>query len=320
MDGSQVRILVVGLGVIGTGYGWAFTEAQHDVTHLVRPGRAPKGERLYLDILDMRPGRPRWKKAIYRPAAVESVSVADRFDFVLVPVKHYQLAAAVREVQESLPDGRFVLFSANWDGLAAVDEVLPREQYMWAYPASTGGHDDDLLVFNLSPQYRTGPIDGQAPSWTRQVEDFLDSVDMRADRKPDMLQWLWLHFAQAAGTIGSVIAAGGLRQFYEDEAGLRERMVPAVRECLAVAEARGVDVRAYPEVAPFFEMSAAEVAAATKATAATPWVQRTMQAGHFLENAAEMQRFYLDVLASGEALGVPMPVMRSFEEAVLASA
>jgi hypothetical protein len=67
-------------------------------------------------------------------------------------------------------------------------------------------------------------------------------------------------------------------------------------------------------------MPAEQIAATTKATAGTPWVQRTLRAGHFLENAAEMRRFYLDVLTTGEALGVPMPVMQSFKEKVLASA
>lgn len=315
-----MKILIVGLGVIGTGYGWAFTDSQHEVTHLLRPGRAAQVDRCYIDILDMRPGRPRQRKAIYRPRVTESVSPDDRYDYVLVPVKHYQLADTVRELKEALPDGRFVLMAANWEGLAVVDAVLPREQYVWVYPASTGGHEDDLLVFNVSPQYRAGPIDGVLPSWARQLEDFLDSVDMKPDRKPDMREWLWLHFAQAAGTIGSVIYAGGLQPFYEDEAGLRDRMVPAVLECLAVLEARGVDPRVWPEVEPFFTMPAEQIAATTKATAATPWVQRTMRAGHFLENAVEMRRFYLDVLATGEALGVPMPVMQSFREKVLASA
>lgn len=314
-----MRILVVGLGVIGTGYGWAFADAQHDVTHLVRPGRAEHVDRCYIDILDMRPGRPRWRKAIYRPTVTEAVTGEERFDFVVVPVKHYQLVDTVCALKKALPDGRFILMAANWEGLAAVDAVLPREQYLWAYPASTGGHDEDLLVFNLSPQYRSGPIDGERPPWARQVEDFLDSMDMKPDRKPDMREWLWLHFAQAAGTIGSVIAAGGLQSFYEDEEGLRDRMVPAVRECLAVLAARGVDPAAWPEVAPYLTMPAEQVAAATKATASTPWVQRTLQAGHFLENATEMRRFYLDVLATGEELGVPMPVMQSFREKVLAS-
>ena len=152
------------------------------------------------------------------------------------------------------------------------------------------------------------------------MEDFLDSVGMKPDRKPDMLQWLWLHFAQAAGTIGSVIDAGGLREFYEDEEGLRDRMVPAVRECLAVLAARGVDPAAWPEVQPYLTMPPEQIAATTVRTASTPWVERTLRAGHFLENAAEMRRFYTDVLATGESLGVPMPVMQSFREKVLGEA
>ena len=35
-----MKLLIVGLGVIGTGYGRAFREAGHDVTHPPRPGRA----------------------------------------------------------------------------------------------------------------------------------------------------------------------------------------------------------------------------------------------------------------------------------------
>jgi 2-dehydropantoate 2-reductase len=321
MDGEYMKILVVGLGVIGTGYGWAFTDAQYDVTHLVRPGRAKEAAlRSYLDILDLRPERARTRKAIYRPSVTESVSPADGYDLVIVPVKHYQLAGTLRELKESLPDGRFLLLSANWAGLDEIDAVLPRSQYLWAYPASTGGHDEDLLVFNLSPKYRTGPIDGERPSWARRVEDLFGGTGMTPDRKPDMREWLWLHFAQAAGTIGSVLYAGGLAEFYEDEAGLRDRMVPAVRECFAVLAARGVDAAAWPEAAPYLTLPTEQIAATTKRTATTPWVQRTLRTGHFTENAEEMRRFYLEVLGTGEALGVPMPVMQSFRERVLAGA
>jgi 2-dehydropantoate 2-reductase len=310
-------ILIVGLGVIGTSYGWAFTDAQLEVTHLVRPGRAGKGQVRYLDVLDMRPGRPRTRKGIYRPRLTESVSPGDAYDLVLVPVKHYQLTDAMRGLTASLPEARYMLFSARWEGLDDLDAILPRSQYMWGYPASTGGHDGDSLVLNLSPLYRTGPIGGESPAWARRVEDLLGACDMKPDRKPDMLHWLWAHFAQAAGTIGSVIEAGGLQAFYEDEAGMRDRMVPAVRECLAVAEARGVDPRAFAEMEPYFTLPAEQIAATTVATASTPWVQRTLRTGHFMENAAEMRRFYADVLETGEALGVPMPVMQSFREKVL---
>ncbi len=35
-----MRLLIVGLGVMGTGYGWALAEAGHQASHLLRPIKA----------------------------------------------------------------------------------------------------------------------------------------------------------------------------------------------------------------------------------------------------------------------------------------
>ena len=314
-----MRVLIVGLGVIGTGYGWAFRDYGHEVTHLLRPGRAAQApRRILIDMLDMRPGKLGVKTVAYRPVVTEAVAGEDGYDLVMVPVKHYQVGEALRELTAVLPDARYLLFAANWDGLAEVDALLPRSQYVWGYSASTGGHNGTTLVFNMSPTYRCGPIDGAEPEWASDVVHLFETVYVEPDRKRDMREWLWVHFAQAAGTIGATLYAGGLPEFYEDQDGLRERMVPAVRECLEVLAARGVDPAAWPDVAPFLTRPAEEVAAALHGTLTTPWVQRTLSAGHFMENADEMRRFYLDVLSTGEALGVPMPVMQSFREKVTA--
>jgi len=48
----------------------------------------------------------------------------------------------------------------------------------------------------------------------------------------------------------------------------------------------------------------------------TPWFRHAFAAGHFGEDREEMQRFTLDVLETGERLGVEMPVLRSFKERI----
>lgn len=58
------------------------------------------------------------------------------------------------------------------------------------------------------------------------------------------------------------------------------------------------------------------MAAAMLKGADSPWVRRTFSAGHFNENLEEMRRFYLDVLGTGERLGVDMPVLSSFKERI----
>lgn len=314
-----MRVLIVGLGVVGTGYGWVFAEAGHEVVHLMRPGRAAQaGKEIPFDLLDRRPGHPETLATTYRPIVTEAVSSSDGFDLVMVPVKHYQLVDTLRQLTAALPDARYLLFAANWDGLAGVDALLPRSQFAWGYSSSTGGHGGEELVLNVSADYRCGPIDGAEPEWAQDVVDLFASADVAPDRKADMAQWLLVHFAQAAGTIGTGLYVGGQRELYEDTAAIRDLMVPAVRECIAVLAARGVDPSAWPDLAPYLTSSAEELAAAMHATLPTPWVQRACRAGHFLENAEEMKRFYLDVLGTGEELGVPMPVMQSFRERITA--
>jgi len=52
-----MKILIVGAGIIGTIYGWAFAEAGHEVTHLVRPGRAANYQDGFkIDMYDVRKG------------------------------------------------------------------------------------------------------------------------------------------------------------------------------------------------------------------------------------------------------------------------
>ena len=52
-----MRILVIGAGVIGTIYGWAFSEAGHEVTHFVHPGKAARfAAGIPMDVLDSRKG------------------------------------------------------------------------------------------------------------------------------------------------------------------------------------------------------------------------------------------------------------------------
>ncbi|MEI6452816.1 MAG: 2-dehydropantoate 2-reductase N-terminal domain-containing protein [Actinomycetes bacterium] len=316
-----MRLLIVGLGVIGTGYGWAFAEAGHDVTHLVRPGRAGQYEAgIPIDLLDRRPGHAETLRVTYRAAVVEALSPDLGVDLVMVPVKHYQLAGTLRGLVAVLPDAHYLLFAANWDGLEAVDALLPRSQYAWGYSSSTGGHGGAKLVFNMSADYRCGPIDDREPPWAQDVADLFAAAHVAPDRKRDMREWLWVHFAIAAGMIGAALYAGGLQQLLEDELLLCDLMVPAVRECLAVLAARGVDPAAWPDAAPYLTQPAKAIAAAAHQSIGTAWVQRTCVAGHFGENREEMSRFYLDVLETGESLGVAVPVLRSFKERIVGSA
>ena len=65
---DNMKILVVGAGIVGTIYGWAIAEAGHDVTHFVRAGRAARlSEGVSIDMLDRRKGHKKQFIGHYKP-------------------------------------------------------------------------------------------------------------------------------------------------------------------------------------------------------------------------------------------------------------
>ena len=145
-----MKILIVGCGVIGTIYGWALAQAGQDVTHFVRPKKATtlKKQGIQLDIYDLRgsheksvheqiketlsnaPHRanndssfmipsdlladhPEYQKTTYRPHCIDDLSDHPQFDWVIVPVKHYQLIDTLKQIYPYLKAAKFLLFCGS---------------------------------------------------------------------------------------------------------------------------------------------------------------------------------------------------------------
>ncbi|HYA00907.1 MAG TPA: 2-dehydropantoate 2-reductase N-terminal domain-containing protein [Candidatus Binatia bacterium] len=311
-----MRTLIVGAGMVGTIYGWALAEAGAEVVHVVRPGRLPVG-RVELDVLDERPGFPRQRRARYRPEAVDRVPAGSDFDLVIVATKHYQAAEAVAQYREAVHEATFLLFTANWDGPAEIDRLLPRRQYVWGYSASMGGRLDGRLLITVRHRVRLGRLEGSDLERFAAVVHLMEHAGFRADIKPDIVEWLWVHHAINAGTIGIALFAGGVGAVLK-RPGLMHRGVSCAREALAVVAARGVDVEHYPEARTILH-TPGWVAAAGYAgqLLLTSSGRRVIRAGHFQGNDEEMRRFYLDVLETGERLRVPVPHLAALRARIM---
>jgi hypothetical protein len=89
-------------------------------------------------------------------------------------------------------------------------------------------------------------------------------------------------------------------------------------ECLRVVRQRGVDLSGYAETRPFLSTSALR-------RHINLWINRRMFrhdeytqrcSAHALGDPVEIKTFYDDLIATGHNLGVPMPVMESYAEAI----
>jgi ketopantoate reductase len=315
------KMLIVGLGNIGTTFGWALSEAGVDVTHVVRKGRASRfGEGIKLDVLDLREDDPSPQLHLYLPKVVEEVSPDDGYDLVMVPTKHYQLAEALRDYRDRVShDTCFLIFCANWEGPQVVDELLPRTRYTWGYSATNGGPSGDVLCMNLRKDYRIGKIEGSPDSCMESVIELFGHAGFEPDLKVDMLGWLLAHHALNAGLIGAALYAGGQQELTADPEALR-LMAGAIRDALAVVKARGVDVSVFPDIRPFLGLSDSEIIALIEDSfLKSPAAQRAIKSGHFKASPEEMKSFYLDVLRTGEEMGIPMPSLSAMKARIEAA-
>lgn len=80
------------------------------------------------------------------------------------------------------------------------------------------------------------------------------SAGIAPDMKPDIIGWLWVHFAIDAGMIGTALFPGGFPIAGDTSEKTREkqiRTIRAVKDAFSVLEKRGLDVWSYDDATPF---------------------------------------------------------------------
>jgi 2-dehydropantoate 2-reductase len=311
----MMRVLIIGRGVVGTIYGWALSKAGIDVTHVVRKEGLPETDTL--DLLDLRPGYSKYRRASYTPKTVAQISPSDGFDLVIVATKHYQAAQAIQQYLPGASNATFLLFTANWDGPAEIDRLLPRSSMLWGYAAASGGPDDSgVLIATVNPSVRFGMLEGCDPEKFKAVTELFQRAGFTLDIKPNIIEWLWVHHAINAGGIGICLWAGGIAEATQRFATLRLGTL-AIREALDVVAARGVDPKCYPDTRSILNIPVWLAGLAViYAIRFTEKGRRLLRASHFTHSTEEMKRYYFDVLNTGRSLGVAMPHLSSLRERI----
>jgi 2-dehydropantoate 2-reductase len=248
-----MKTLIVGTGVIGVIYGWALSEAGADVTHFVRAGKADQfPEGVTLDLLDERKGFPPRSIRHYSIRCAETVSPSDGYELVIVPTNGQQVAAAVRSIapltaSQQTGGATVLTFSGNWEGLAGLDAVLPRERLLLGYPDGGGTVREGVYWTNLGAEVHLGRLEGQSPERLERVRALFEQAGMKPDLQQNMLHWLWVHNAGVIGFAAGLAKYGRLDPYLADR-DLVYRSIRATQELYALCERRGVDLSKYPEI------------------------------------------------------------------------
>jgi 2-dehydropantoate 2-reductase len=312
-----MNILVVGAGIIGTIYGWVLSEGQDSVTHFVRPGKSgPIASGIPLDILDKRRGHPRRFVGLYPIRTVESVP-SGGFDFVIVPTKPYQLEAALAQLAPQQTKACFLLLTQNWRGTTEIDRTLSGPPYLYGDAKAGGTFRGTTLVGALLPKLDLGVVHNEHSTALDLAASAFERAGIQITRHADILEYIWVQYAINAGLWPALVRAGSLDGLLRNRE-LGDRSLQAVKECLEVVVARGVDLGAYPDTRMFYNPSPIVRRLAGYAITLMFRFNEVVRrsSAHALGDPKEIVTAYFDLLDTGKDLGIAMPVMKSFEEEV----
>ena len=307
------------MGNVGVMHGWALSDGGVDVTHVVRKGSLAKyAHDINMDVLDMRSGTQENYTAVYRPKVVDEAGPGDGYNLVMVATNHLQAADAVRDYKDKVPGADFLMFCANWKGPEEIDALIGRGRYVWGYSVFSGASGGDgVLYANIQKTYRIGELPGSPAGLLEKITGAFAHARIRPEIKDNIIEWLWVHHAINAGLQGTVLIQGGLPSA-DTPLDVWVFIIRAVKDALKVLEARGVNFKNDPDARVFMIENDKEAAKLMRqGISKMPHYERTRAHSHVAANPSEMKRYYLDVVETGEKLGVDMPFLSSIRDRIL---
>jgi ketopantoate reductase len=318
--GANMKILVLGAGVIGTTYAWQLSTVGHEVSLLVRTSKREPVER---DGIRIRYRDERLKKSepvevVYRPAAVDQMNPQDAYDLIIVSVRAHQMDEILPELAAGSGSADILFFGNNWWGEERIRKLLPPEQYLFGFSRLVGGwrtENQIECIFFDNPELVTmlGERDGQLTPRLKNLRDVFEKANLKPMLSPDILGWLSIHYVEFLGVVGGIRKAGSYDAFVASSELIKDSIL-ATRESLEVCRARGVD---FKKAAP----SNIRIIENTPVFLLAPLVKmqyRTPSIKQFFEENIdhgmdEISRQYCDVTSEARRLEVKIPHLAEFE-------
>lgn len=241
-----MKILIYGAGVIGCTYGWQLSMVGHDITILVREGKRESIEKNGIEIhcADFRSGEKKTERVIFRPKVIDTLSVNNDFDYIIVSVRNTQLKGVLPILKKSA-DKAIILFFLNiWD-FGEIDEYLSPSQYIAGLPFMAGGGRKSGVINSIisgSKYSKTmlGELDGKITPRVQAIAVVMEDAGMKPFISDQIKNWLIPHGVFIAALSAGVIQAGGMGAFVKNTRVVRES-IKNIRKGFRICEERGID-------------------------------------------------------------------------------
>lgn len=252
-----MKVAILGLGVIGTTYAYAFQKAGHETFHILRDGKKEIPSAISVHLLDGRyDSKGEEKDGTY------NVSLAhenEEFDFIFISVASGNLNNALATIHKRNIKGTIVLFCNFWSERKEIEQIVGNLPYIIAFPTA-GGHMNDGWNLNCV-LFDHIMLESEEKAQIDNYSDLialLTSADIKQEIPFDMLEWIWIHMAinagvtSTAGRNGEIDNPNKLAKELMSDAKALKLAVKSIRETLKVVEGRGVNLGLYKnELLPY---------------------------------------------------------------------
>ncbi|WP_335339402.1 ketopantoate reductase family protein [Clostridium beijerinckii] len=118
-----MKVLIIGLGVIGTTYGYVFQKEGHKVEHLIRDSKkAFVPENINVKLLDGRfNNKGEEKNDNYK---IHIANKNSSYDFILVSVPAGKIEGVIKTLKENNINGTLIIFNGIWEDKNYIENLF----------------------------------------------------------------------------------------------------------------------------------------------------------------------------------------------------
>lgn len=313
-------ILVLGVGVIGTVYGYALQKAGHHVEHWVRESKRGEFDSAFtIKLLD---GREHAKGVDKTDAySIKLASSGSCYDFIIISVSMGKLESAIQTLSANNIKGTLVLLCGIWENKETVDQIAGEYTYILGYPVAGGQMSTGLLDGVLFDHIMLESRENAAiPNYSAIMEAF-GSANIKIECPHKMLEWIWIHMAINAAVISTAAQYSGYQDSEKAADALMgsaqalSRAVDAIRETVRIVETRGVDLKKYKRELLPYKIPARIAGLVMKRMFATNKLTRKIMQIH--NNVDDLMYVCKSVYDCGQQLQVQAPVFYPYYQSFL---
>lgn len=244
-----MNILIIGLGVIGTTYGYLFKKAGFNVEHYIRKNSSKNNiDKLNIELLD---GRTNAKGEASSDEYIVNKATRNEYDFIFVAVSSGKIAGVIDELKNENISGTLVFGCGIWEERSYIDNITTGWNYILGYPVAGGNIENQTLNCCVFDHFMLEQKEKANISNYDDIESVFKACNIKLEQPYDMLEWIWLHMAinagvvSVAGSYGDIKNASTSAENLMDSAKRLSEAVRSIRETSKIIASRGVKLKNY---------------------------------------------------------------------------